>query len=251
MHGASTGTVAASAGNFGTQGVAAPTNDPPRAYNGADWTDLNGNFWTFGGVSPSGDALWKFDPLTNMWTWVKGPNTANNPGVYGTKGVSSPANYPGTRYQGMFAWTGANGDLWLYGGMGNGSTNAQGYLNDLWRYNIASNQWTWMSGDNLPTPFPGGSYGTQGVAAPTNLPPCRREGSSAWTDKNGNLWLFGGESALAAADISNDLWKYDVTTNMWTWMHGSSTTGSPGNYGTKGVAAPTNDPPARRRLRAV
>ncbi len=246
MHGSNNGFPPIGNGIFGIQGVAAPTNDPPRAFNGGDWTDLTGNFWTFGGVSPLGDALWKFDPLTNMWTWVKGPSTANNPGVYGTKGVASPANYPGSRYQGMFTWTGANGDLWLYGGLGNGPTNAVGFLNDLWRFNITSNEWTWMHGDNIATPFPGGSYGTQGVAAPTNIPPCRREGASAWTDNSGNLWLFGGESALAAAGLSNDLWKYDVTSNMWTWMRGSNTIGSAGSYGAKGVASTTNDPPARR-----
>ncbi len=246
MHGSNNGFPPVGNGNFGTQGVAAPTNDPPKSFNGADWTDLNGNFWMFGGAGPLPDVLWKFDPTTNMWTWVKGSNVSNSPGVYGTKGVAAPGNYPGSRLQGMFAWTDLSGDLWLYGGNGFGPTNAQGFLNDLWRYNIASNQWTWMHGDNIATPFPGGSYGIQGVASPTNIPPCRREGSSSWTDKNGNLWLFGGESALGAIGLTNDLWKYDVTTNMWTWMRGSQTINVLGSYGTQGVASATNDPPARR-----
>jgi len=247
MHGSNSGiNVAVSNGTFGTQGTAAPNNDPPRSFNGADWTDLNGNFWMFGGSGPLPDVLWKFDPTTNMWTWVKGPNVANSPGVYGTQGTPSPANYPGSRLQGMFTWTDLNGDLWLYGGWGFGPTAAQGLLNDLWRYNIASNQWTWMHGNNVATPWPGGDYGTQGVPAATNIPPCRREGSTSWTDNNGNLWLFGGESAFGAMGLSNDLWKYDVTTNMWTWMRGSSVIGSLGNYGAQGVAAATNDPPARR-----
>src|SRR5690349_13146928 len=30
----------------------------------------------------------------------------------------------------------------------------------------------------------------------------------------------------------------------WTWMHGDSIWGSPGNYGTLGVSSPTNEPPA-------
>ena len=175
MHGESSAISVAANGNLGTMGVAAPTNDPPRAYNGAEWTDLNGNFWMFGGAMPLPDVLWKFDPSTNMWTWIKGTSTPNSPGIYGTMGVPAPANMPGSRvHQGIFSWVGLNGDLWLFGGMGYASTNAQGYLNDLWRYNIASNQWTWMNGSNMPTPFPGGSYGTQGVASPTNVPPCRR-----------------------------------------------------------------------------
>ncbi len=88
MHGSNNGMPPVGNGTFGTQGVAAPTNDPPRAFNGGDWTDLSGNFWTFGGVSPLGDALWKFDPATNMWTWVKGANVlaTTNGGVWGTQG---------------------------------------------------------------------------------------------------------------------------------------------------------------------
>src|ERR1022692_3337828 len=31
---------------------------------------------------------------------------------------------------------------------------------------------------------------------------------------------------------------------QWTWIHGSSTTGSPGSTGTRGAASPTNEPPA-------
>lgn len=32
---------------------------------------------------------------------------------------------------------------------------------------------------------------------------------------------------------------------VWTWMKGSNTGLSVGNYGVKGVSAPTNEPPAR------
>lgn len=246
MHGSPSPINPIANGTFGTQGVAAPTNDPPRSFNSGEWTDQNGNFWMFGGAQPLPDVLWKFDPATNMWTWMKGPNVANSPGVYGTQGVPSPANYPGSRIQGMFTWTGINNDLWLYGGNGFGSTTAQGFLNDLWRYNITTNEWTWMHGSNMATPFPGGVYGTQGVAAPTNVPPCRREGATAWTDQSGNLWLFGGEIAFTTTGLTNDLWKYDITTNMWTWMRGSNVPNAPGSYGTMGVASPANDPPARR-----
>nr|MBK9650358.1 PKD domain-containing protein [Bacteroidota bacterium] len=39
--------------------------------------------------------------------------------------------------------------------------------------------------------------------------------------------------------------KFDVSVNNWIWMHGSSTIGAPGNYGTLGVAAVTNTPGSR------
>ena len=48
---------------------------------------------------------------------------------------------------------------------------------------------TWVGGSN--TPGASGVYGTQGVAAATNVPRAR-DGGVTWTDSSGNLWLFGG-----------------------------------------------------------
>jgi len=65
------------------------------------WIDTAGKVWLFGGGSdqanwnPKYSDLWKFDPATGLWTWVKGDNTSNNYGVYGTQGVTSAANNPG------------------------------------------------------------------------------------------------------------------------------------------------------------
>src|SRR2546421_230195 len=64
-----------------------------------------------------------------------------------------------------------------------------GYLNDLWRYNIASNQWTWISGND--TRGQNGIYGTQGIGSISNIPG-GRSNSISWTDSSNNLWLFGG-----------------------------------------------------------
>src|SRR5690349_15825174 len=68
-------------GTFGTQGVPSATNEPPAFYEACEWKDLNGNFWLFGGNSTNsqwhGD-LWKYDPLANEWTWMKGPGIASH-----------------------------------------------------------------------------------------------------------------------------------------------------------------------------
>ena len=39
-----------------------------------------------------------------MWTWMKGFNTVDQNGNYGTQGVSDPLNLPGSR-RGSAAWT--------------------------------------------------------------------------------------------------------------------------------------------------
>ena len=217
--------------NYGIQGVAAVGNIPAGTYEGSEWTDLNGNFWLYGGLVSGGvsSALWKFNPLTTMWTWVQGPITLNNSPVYGIKGVPAATNSPGMRGYGAFTWVDQLGDLWLFGA---------GVYSDLWKYNIATNMWTWVSGSNT-TVF--GVYGTQGIPSPTNFPSYKYEGNTCWVDNTGNLWLFGGYGTLGNL---NDLWKYNIATNEWTWMRGSNTGNSVGNYGTIGVASPTNDPPA-------
>src|SRR5436190_5848500 len=177
-------------GVFGTQGVPSVNNHPPGLYEVANWVDNQGNFWLYAGIGPSikvyGD-LWKFDPITLEWTWVNGTSNFGVPPVYGIKGVPAATNNPGTRSWGICSWTDQAGDLWFFGGQ-----TMVGLVNDLWKYNIASNLWTWMSGDTV-NASPG-NYGVQGVPSVNNFPPGRMgETATAWIDDNNNLWLFGGQ----------------------------------------------------------
>ena len=52
---------------------------------------------------------------------MSGNNTINVNGVYGTKGVSSPSNYPGGRH-GSVSWIDSTGSLWIFGGFGYATT---------------------------------------------------------------------------------------------------------------------------------
>src|SRR5258705_9536523 len=107
--------------NFGVQGVPSPTNVPPPLYEACEWTDLNGNLWMFGGMNLSSNtyaALWKYDPVTNQWTWIKGPNTTGFIGNYGVQSVPSPSNLPPALSWGVITWVDNQGNLWLFGGAG-------------------------------------------------------------------------------------------------------------------------------------
>jgi len=244
MHGDNTPN---SLGVFGTQGVPNPANKPPATYEPCEWRDNSGNLWLFGGISNTGhiSSLWRYDPTTNQWTWMKGPSAFNQNGVYGTQGVPSPANYPGSRAWGAITWTDISGNLWLFGGSGYNSVGGQKIqLNDLWKYNISTNEWTWMHGpDNAGNGHPG-SYGIQGISSPTNLPPGRDEVACSGVDNAGNLWLYGG-NATGANNSRGDLWKYNISTNEWTWMQGTNIINPPAVYGTQGVAAAANTPGGR------
>ncbi len=58
--------------------------------------------------------LWKYS--NGNWTWISGSNSTDIYGVYGTMGVESTLNYPGSRLAAM-SWEYA-GYFWLFGGLG-------------------------------------------------------------------------------------------------------------------------------------
>lgn len=239
-------------GNYGSRGVASPSNNiRARAYS-TSWTDAQGNFWLYGGQGfdatlPSGlsiyfDDLWQFSPSSQLWTWMGGHSRFHDSslyaGNYGTKGVSKASNQPSSK---VFAsgWTDTAGKLWLFGGIGYGFAPAS----DLWTYDISTGLWTLMNGDSLYRQP--GRYGSRGIPSPANRPMSRYNATS-WTDKQGNLWLFGGNGARpGATGFLNDLWMYSITTNEWTWASNDSTFDQPGNYGLQQVTSTTNKPGSR------
>lgn len=231
-------------GIYGTLGTASADNTPGARRRSAAWTDSNGNMFLFGGCGVDGNGissylndLWKYS--NNQWTWIGGAEFGYQAGAYGSLGTAGPSNIPGARWGGA-SWQDSNGNFWLFGGEGDDSTQQLGQLNDLWKY--SGGQWTWMSGAN--TVNQAGVYGKLGTAAATNVPGARWSAVN-WTDKNGNLWLFGGNSHDPTGTIGalNDLWKYSG--GQWTWMGGTNAINQPGVYGSLGTAAPANIPGAR------
>ena len=241
-------------GVYGTKGVAAAANVPGSRNGATSWTDGSGNLWLFGGGGYAGvttgymNDLWKYNIASGQWTWVSGSNVAApaQVGVYGTKGTAAPTNVPGARYSAV-GWIDNSGSLWLFGGFGYPSNEFADLLNDLWKYDPGNNQWTWMGGSNIAGQP--GVYGTKGIADAANLPGAR-QGAVGWFDATNNvLALFGGygHSTGFLLGDRNDLWKYSVTNNQWTWVNGGNSVVEAGVYGTKGVAAPANVPGSRER----
>lgn len=218
---------------YGTKGVTSATSNPGARYGSQTWTDQDGNLWLFGGYgfdeTTAGilNDVWKYDPATNNWTWINGDTLVEQTGVYGTKGIASPANKPGARYV-CSSWKDESDNLWVFGGYGYDEANC-GNLSELWKYDIASNQWTWINGDSLVDQT--GHYGCIGVPGPLNKPGSRYV-SSSWTDESGHLWLFGGYGYdSVSTGYLNDLWKYDPSTNLWTWVKGDNQVNQVAVYG--------------------
>lgn len=74
-----------------------------------------------------------------------------------------------------------------------------------------------------------------------NTPGIRSEIRTAtWHDNEGNLWLFSGSD-------KSDLWRFNTTTNMWSFMGGSHENGN-GNYIDKGIESPEAYPAYRKSM---
>jgi sugar lactone lactonase YvrE len=226
---------------YGTQGVPAVGNIPGPRYGAVSWTDGSGNLWLFGGndwLFGSNDPgacylanctptqylndLWKLNPTNQMWTWVSGANTANQPGIYGTQGIPSTGNVPGARYESV-SWIDQSGNLWLFGGNGYDSTGNTANLNDLWMFNPTNKTWTWVSGAN--TANQPGIYGTQGIPSTGNVPGAR-QGAVSWNDKSGNLWLFGGYGFDSIGSGSNNGWTGMGLNDLWDFRQFTGTLSS-------------------------
>ncbi len=234
-------------GVYGIQGVAGQDNKPGGRNISTTWKDQSGNLWLFGGMGfgtgGSGflNDLWKFNPVTNKWAWVKGDDTPDHYGVYGINGLADPSNKPGGVYSGI-SWVDNDGNFWLFGGYGY-SESGIGLLNSLWKYDPSTNNWAWIKGDK--TIDQAGVYGNKGIAHSANKPGARYC-SQSWTDDNGDLYLFGGYGYDKNIHGElNDIWKYNIPTNEWTWIKGDSTTHQAGTYGTEGVSSPGNNPGSR------
>jgi len=219
---------------------------------------------TVAGISLNAEAQ------ANEWTWMGGSSTVacnasgcSQPGVYGALGTPASGNIPGGR-EDAATWTDNSGNLWLFGGTGFDSSSNVGSLNDLWEFNPSTKLWTWVGGSKTVGNNGGqpGVYGTLGVAAAGNIPG-GRSGAASWTDRQGNLWLFGGQgfdSGTGTNDAArnvflNDLWEFNTSTLEWAWMGGGSSTvcpssttsycGQSGVYGTKGTSGAGNIPGGR------
>jgi hypothetical protein len=221
------------AGVYGTLGTPAAANTPGARWGATARIDASGTVWLFGGFGYDSagtlgllNDLWNYNIGSGQWTWIAGSNTVNATGVYGTLGTSNGvSNFPGGR-QAAMSWVDNSGNFWLFGGFDLDSLGNPDALNDLWEYKAGV--WTWMSGANVVNQK--GNYGTQGVAAATNVPGARWSGA-AWTDLSGNLWLFGGEGFDTVSNGSlGDLWEYKG--GQWIWTKGTSSVSQSGKYGT-------------------
>lgn len=244
---------------YGVINIADSLNTPGKRMFEATW-QVGSKLYLMGGQRYSSDFvlgqgtdsmmndLWEFDLNTKNWKWIKGSNTYNAFGVYGTLGTAAAGNTPGARSEAL-TWA-KNGKLYLLGGWGRAETGQVGLLNDLWEFDPATGNWRWIHGTKIRNQLT--TFGTQGVANANNKPG-GRYGAVCWTLGN-KLYTFTGrgtdaENFLGSVQYLHELWSYDITTNAWTWLKGNNSTvqysiDNFASYGNKGVETATVRPPA-------
>ena len=231
-------------GNFSTYRVYEFYNRPPARAGTTMWSGiLYDIIYVFGGydyASAYRNDLWAYSLQLDNWAWVSGSNLTEVNGFYGPIEDENPSYYPGARAA-MSSWITKDGYMWIFGGYGRDSTGTVSYLNDLWRYNVTTDAWAWMTGSNYTDQA--GSYGIKGQYGSFYTPGARSVGASC-LDSYGNPLLFGGATGIGLR--FNDLWQYNQTINQWRWMSGNYTTNVLGNYGTKGITDISSYPGARQ-----
>ena len=244
-------------GNYGIQGLPLLTNQPGARRNATAWVDNDGNFWLFGGVGYARDDdeqgylndLWVYSPATAQWTWIAGSDDVDEDGRYGNGGPTGDDDgggggpgggnrYPGGRAMAA-GWVDRAGDLWLFGGRGLPSNNDVTDLNDVWKFTLSDRQWTWVKGNR--NNIPDVRRGERGEFRDNNTPGGRR-GSTAWVDKSGEFWLFGGGNG---GRFYSDLWKFDRVSGDWAWIAGPENPNLQPQTAGAGIPDEANHPGAR------
>jgi len=230
------------AGIYGDMGNGS-TDNIPGGREGAIgcYDSTRQEFWLFGGNGYASNYtygylndLWKYRVIDSTWTWVSGSNGVNHPGDYAGE-TSVPSRSGGVGW-----FDSSTQEFWVFGGFGPGNS----YYNDLWKYQVNGNSWNFVSGGKNQR----GNNGVKEQATATNIPGSRSGAAGFYDSTNQEFWMFGGYGygRTSSKGFLNDLWRYRVSDNTWTWISGSDTVDQPGVYGVRGVAHPSNVPGGRR-----
>jgi N-acetylneuraminic acid mutarotase len=154
----------------------------------------NNKFYIFGGVDyPANFDLKKINMMNDLWVYSPDTNKWEE--------IKQNKHRPSPRAKSRL-WL-ANNKIYLFGGAGF-SHNTFKFLNDMWVYDIATNEWAEII--------------HQGHH---NSPQARDEAYAGLSPSSeGKLTIYAGEGAMNMQThrnlMLNDTWQFDLKTNKWT-----------------------------------
>jgi hypothetical protein len=187
-----------------------------------------------------------FLPFSPCRVWLQGTQTPNVVAYFGTRKVASSSSTPGSRVYSCGAVTDA-GQLILHAGF---TLYGAGVWNNGFLFTPSTNQWQWQTGSSLSN-----TAATYVVGKNVPLSGSSSAGGSRFRHQcwwlNGKFYYFGGYTYTGVG--KNDMWSYDLASDTFRWIHGSSSTSSAGSANaavypaTKGVPTSTALPYPRSR----
>lgn len=205
--------------NYGSEQVPSPRNQA------VTWQDSKGILWLFGGIGYDENYewgvfqdMWKYTPRSNQWALVTGDRNKSEQQIKGSSQI------PAAR-QDAASWVDNRGDLWMFGGR---QLRDFLHLDDMWVFDTSKGQWASVSGKGeFNRSSVRGRKGEQG----SQSTPGSRSCATTWTDRNGDLWLFGGQAydpeTVGTTKFYNDLWRFDTQKRQWQWVSGSEKPNQP------------------------
>lgn len=152
---------------------------------------------------------------TGQWSWKGGNLLPYRP----LKSTFIIPSFPQPRYQAV-SWSNRT-HFHIFGGLGSGTdvlTHPMGLLNDHWAFEYETEIWHVIYNTHVTNEH--GTYGIKNEENPLHRPGSRRE-AVQWT-LNGTVYMFGGFGFAKNGDpgFLNDIWRFNYTTELWTWISG-------------------------------
>lgn len=148
--------------------------------------------YIYGGESNQGrfNDFWSLNITSRSWTLLSGnPHSSRRPvshTVFGTQGVESTQAQPNDRSLAMTFYDKDLLQFYMYGGV-----DCQGRsVNQLWRWNVKTKQWAWLSGNASTS---SGIFYRSGEHE-QNYPPALAHQAWTFSPVKKVLYVFGGES---------------------------------------------------------
>jgi hypothetical protein len=230
-------------GVYGVKGVPAANNTPPARLFGSSVSAGDSLYLFAGSLTFNADDmyndLWQFNETSLEWVWISGDSTLNSKGIY-NQTVSSP----GARCEHQGFYDIESNSLFYFGGYGKDAAGGVNYLNDLWKFDTNTANWTFIRGSTIKDSP--GMYGIVGFSNQSNDPSSRCSYHLWFQTSSRTAYLFGGQ--MQESSFQDDFWRLDLESMSWTWLGGSSSEKfGNGVYGTLGLFEPQNYPPSRFR----